>query len=463
MEKLSTTTLINLTKALLLSAAFILITNLSSAQVCASSGTVIYSLSNAGGIYPITVSNASVGTIVNSTSYGSSTSANSIGYNTVNGLFYYFQVALSGSKQFVSYNPVTNVYTTLASSSIAATVNRGCVSFDGKGYYCLDVNGNLYYYNIPSNTWALICSAFKDQFNNNVTSTFSSESSGDMAIDGLGNLWIVASNSSKWGLYELMAPLPTTSTASITVQQLVAPSTSTPAGAGFVGIAFSPTGDIYMGTTTDLYVMQPSFTLSHISAFSVAGVCGDLASCNYPYSILPVLWESFSVTLKGNESAAVAWEVTQQQNDKGYYVERSKDGASWEELGFVASFGGYESTENYSFTDNSPYNGKNYYRIREADINGRSNYSEIKTVTVEKANNALSVWPNPAKDVIRIQTNNASNSIARIYNQSGSLMSEHRLQGGISTINVSTLSFGAYIISVRNANGENYNQKFIKE
>jgi len=241
MKKFYTKPFNDLLKAFALSGAFISITNISSAKVCSSS--VIYSLSNAGGIYPITVSNASVGSMVNTTSYGSSTSANSIGYNTSNGLFYYFQVALSGTKQFVSYNPSTNAYATLAPSPIAATVNRGCVSFDGKGYYCLDVNGNLYYYNIPSNTWALICSTFKDQYNNNVTSTFSSESSGDMAIDGLGNLWIVASNSSNWSLYELFAPLPTTSVASITVQRLVAPTTATPTGAaGFVGIAFSSTG-----------------------------------------------------------------------------------------------------------------------------------------------------------------------------------------------------------------------------
>jgi type IX secretion system substrate protein len=447
-------------KVLAFSAAFALLSKQDNAQICSSS--VIYSLSNAGGIYPITVSDGSVGTIVNSTSYGSSTSANSIGYNTLNGLFYYFQVALSGTKQFVSYNPSTNVYTTLAPSSISATVNRGCVSFDGTGYYCLDVNGNLYYYNIPSNTWTLICSTFKDQFNNNVTSTFSSESSGDMAIDGLGNLWIVASNSSKWSLYKLSAPLATTSVASITVQQLVAPTTATPSGAGFVGIAFSSNGNIYMGTTTDLYVLQPSFTLSHIGAFSATGICGDLASCNYPFSILPVTWESFYATSKGNGYVDLSWEVTQQQKDKGYYVERSIDGTSWSEIGFVVTFGGYESTEDYAYTDNNPDNGKNYYRIKQVDINGDSSLSEIKTVTLAKASSKLSVWPNPARDVIRIQ-NNGSTGVVNIYNQSGSMVSESKLQAGVNSINVNSLSFGAYIISVKNVNGESYNQKFIKE
>ena len=328
MKRLSTKTLSNLFKAVIFSAAFIFSTNLSNAQICSSSNPVIYSLSNAGGIYPITVSNASVGSDVNSTSYGSSTSANSIGYNTVNGLFYYFQVAISGTKQFVSYNPVTNAYTTLASSPITATVNRGCVNFNGTGYYCLDVNGNLYYYSIASNTWTSICSTFKDQYGNNVTSIFSSESSGDMAIDGSGNMWIVSSNGSKYGLYELVAPLPTITVASITVKQLIAPTASTPAGAGFVGIAFDPSGNMYMATSTDLYILDNVLTLNHIGVFSVAGVCGDLTSCNFPFSILPVSWGSFMATVQENKSVSIAWEASQQIDNKGYYIEHSVDGAN---------------------------------------------------------------------------------------------------------------------------------------
>src|SRR5579871_1043099 len=285
---------------------FIFKSTVSHAQVCANPGTVIYSLSNAGGIYPVTVSNANVGSIVNTTSYGSSTSANSVGYNNVNGLFYYFQVALSGTKQFVSYNPVTNVYTTLAPSPISATVNRGCVNFSGTGYYCLDVNSNLYYYNIISNTWTLICSTFKDQFGNNVSATFTSEGSGDMAIDGYNNLWIVSSNSSQYGLYELIAPLPTAPVASITVKQIIAPTTATP-GAGFVGIAFDPSGNIYMATSTDLYILKSGLSLSHLGSFSVGGVCGDLTSCNFPFDILPVTWENLSVTPQQNNTVSIEW------------------------------------------------------------------------------------------------------------------------------------------------------------
>jgi len=464
MKNLFTKASTNVSKVFILCIAFISIINNSRAQVCSSPSTTIYSLSNAGGIYPITVSNANVGSVVNSTSYGSSTSANSIGYNTVNGLFYFFQIAISGTKTFVSYNPTSHVYTTLASSSIAATVNRGCVNFNGTGYYCLDVNSNLYYYNIGANTWTFICSTFKDQFGNNVSSSFTSESSGDMAVDGYGNLWIVCSNGSQYGLFELVAPLPTSSVASITLNRVIAPTTSTPAAIGFTGIAFDPSGNIYMATSTDLYVMKSGLALTHIGAFSVANVNGDLTSCSYPYSVLPVLWQNFTVTSQENKSVSVSWEVSQQINDKGYYVEHSVDGANWNQIGFIANSGDDKNVAQYSFTDENPVSGKNYYRICQVDIDGKQSYSEIKELNIDiNAGNTVNVWPNPAKDVIHVQNNNEGYSIARIYNLSGALIGESKMQAGINTINVSNLSFGIYIVNIKTADGQSYNKKFIKQ
>lgn len=440
---------------------FILSGNAAFAQVCSNPGGVIYSLSNAGGIYPITVSNASVGSIVNSTSYGTSTSANSIGYNSQNGLFYYFQVALSGTKQFVAYNPVTNVYTTLAPSPITATVNRGCVNFNGTGYYCLDVNSNLYYYNIAANTWTLITSTFKDQFNNNVSTSFTSESSGDMAIDGYGNLWVVCSNGTQYGLYEMAAPLATTATASITVTRMIAPTTATP-GAGFTGIAFNPTGSIYMATSTDLYLLSTGFTLMHLGAFSVAGVSGDLTSCSYPFSVLPLNFLSFVASEKGNV-VSLDWTVSQSDNNKGFYIEKSIDGNNWSELGFVeATASNYSGENNYSFTDPNPQPGSNYYRIKQVDFNNSASYSATKIISLSSTEK-IAVWPNPAKDMINVQTNGYQTSVTmEMYDLFGKKMLTKSLQPGNNSINIAGLPAGTYIVHSQNAAGETENHKIIK-
>jgi hypothetical protein len=261
----------SLSEALVLSTVTFFAMQSAQAQVCSNPSTVIYGLSSTGVIAPITVSNASVGADVNSTAYSvATTHANAFGYNSVNGKFYYFQNNTAGSQIFMSFDPVANVYKVLANSPIVGWVNSGCVNFNGTGYYCLDVNSNLCYYNIALNTWTLITNTFTDQYGNNVTNVFSAESSGDMAIDGLGNLWIACSSTTQWALYKLSSPLPTSSTASITMTQLIAPN-ATPTGTNFAGIAFSTSGQIYMSTDNDLYILSNSYTLTHIGSFSVAG------------------------------------------------------------------------------------------------------------------------------------------------------------------------------------------------
>ena len=122
----------------------------------------------------------------------------------MNSTFYYFNVnpGSGGTQKFVSYayNALLNSwsYSTLAASPTTATVHAGCVSFNGLGYYCTDVNGKLYYYNILLNTWTTITSNIVDQFGNSVSTEIQNQNSGDMAIDGLGNLWIVTSSGSNW-------------------------------------------------------------------------------------------------------------------------------------------------------------------------------------------------------------------------------------------------------------------------
>ncbi|MEO7120736.1 MAG: hypothetical protein ABIY62_06540, partial [Ginsengibacter sp.] len=258
--------------------------------MCSDPLNTIYGLDQNGNIKVININTSSVGSALNNSSAtnypGSTNSSNAIGLDIQSGLFYFFQNNSSGSQIFVSYNAATKTYQTLATSPISGSVVKGCVTADGKGYYCIDASGALCYYNIASNTWTKIGNNLVDQSNNNLATIFSNLGSGDIAIDGTGNLWIVVSSATQWGLYELPAPLPTTNTSTITLHELIAPTQPTPAGSPFGGIAYNSTGQIYMSTVNDLYILSSNFTLSHIGTFSSGGVGADLTSCNYPFSVL---------------------------------------------------------------------------------------------------------------------------------------------------------------------------------
>src|SRR5580658_599105 len=160
----------SLVKGIMVLAAFIILMNCASAQVCSSPSTTIYGLTAAGVIYPITVATAHVGTALNTADAGANQS-NGIGYNNVNGKFYYFNSVPDETNQFVSYSPTTNTYATLATFPSTNHVPTGTVNFNGTGYYCSDINGILYYYNIALNTWTTITSKIVDQSGTNVSTT----------------------------------------------------------------------------------------------------------------------------------------------------------------------------------------------------------------------------------------------------------------------------------------------------
>jgi hypothetical protein len=313
----------------------------SKAQICLDPVNIVYGMTNAGVIYPINVNTGAVGAAINPAYTGNAaSSSNAIGYNSRNGNFYYFKRNYGASPQeFVSFSPATNTYTVLASSPVTGNVNSGCVTTDGTGYYCIDQNANLAYYNIAANTWTIVTNSFVDKNGTSLTSNFTTYSSGDMAFDALGNLWIVCSGSSKYGLFEIAAPVATTAVASATMKQIVG-ITAMPSSPNFAGIAFSSTGQIYLTTSTgsnQLYRLESNLTLTYLTTFSADGAGADLTSCNFPISILAVKWENFSAAAQSNATVALNWSVSDETGSRGFNVERSADGTTWSPIGYVAS------------------------------------------------------------------------------------------------------------------------------
>lgn len=436
-------------------------------QVCSNPLNIIYGLDQKGNIVPINVNTASVGTTLTSSSDvgypGSTTNSNAIGLNIQNSTFYFFQKNSASSQQFVSFNTITSKYTTLASSPISGSVVKGCISADGTGYYCIDATGALCYYNIAGNTWKKIGSNLVDQFNNNLSSVFTSLGSGDIAIDGLGNLWIVVSGASQWGLYELQGPLPTTAISTINLVEKIAPTQATPSGSPFGGIAYNATGQIYLSTTNDLYLLQNNLSITHSGTFSTSGVGADLTSCNYPFGILPVLFTGFGASLRSDNSVWLNWSVSNQLNIVRYNIERSKEPGTWENIGSGTGVS-VGSAGTYTFSDPNPGGGTIFYRLQLLGNNGNVSYSEIKAVNISNNNNT-SIWPIPAAGSINIQTpGNPTTMVGevQIFNLSGRKVAGNLIHGGLNAIDINALAGGYYFVQVTLAKGDVINQKILK-
>lgn len=449
------------------------------AQICQDPTDTVYGLNLTGVITPINVNNATIGTNLDSLTDGNTPiNSNGIGFSKLNGRFYYFERSAAGSafyQRFVYYDPTTaTVLGRLAPPfSNTSKCRSGCMNTAGNGYYTIDPAGasgpTLYYFNALANTWTAITSVFKDPSNVDISATFVSLNSGDMAFDGNGNLWILCSNTSKYGLYKISAPVTTSAVASITATQIIAPTTATPiAGFSITGLAFNATGALYLSTGSGdnkLYKMTTAASpLTLVGTLPKDGVASDLTSCSYPMAVLASNYLGFETVLK--KDVELSWTVVEDASVASYLVEHSTDGGHWSVLASLPKNSGYEGGQvTYHYTHAQYAQGTNFYRIAQLSANGKESLSDVKlvnTVTDRK----IYIGPNPASDILHIfnYKNNGGTCLAQVFDRSGRLLYYTLLEQSRQDIDISSLPKGSYILRVTpSAGGIATSHSFIKQ
>jgi hypothetical protein len=422
-------------------------------------------MDDVGGIYPITLATAAVGARINPAYGGNApSSANAMGYDPGGGKFYYFKRnADQAPQEFVSFTPSTNTYAYLANCPSTHNVKTGACSANGMGYYCIDDVANLYFYRFSSNQWKLITSTYFDQWGTNVTATLAARSSGDIAFDGWGDLWFLCSSIAQYGLYQFPANLPVSGVASLSIKQKIAPTTATPNGASFAGIAIGPTGQIYLSQYGDnrFYRLNNNLTLTLMGTFSTGGVGVDLTSCTMPFSVLASNSVELNVAATGSQQMTITW-TSENQYLKGFFIEYSKDANNWSTLGYVENNSSQLSSTKYSFSHTGSGSGRYYYRIRQVGEEGQVSYSEIKFIDI-KSNSAVSIGPNPTTGIIHISNYEKSFTTISILDIAGQIISQSSLHNAMNTIDISQLPNGTYLLRLQSQLGQLYHQKIIKE
>lgn len=119
-------------------------------------------------------------------------------------------------------------------------------------------------------------------------------------------------------------------------------------------------------------------------------------------SALPIELIDFNAEAMEDE-VKLSWTTASEINNDYFTIERSTDGREFEEIAMV--FGNGNSTElsRYTYMDNNPARGINYYRLKQTDFDGKFTYSELKTVMFETVE-TVKIYPTLVNDVIVIET-----------------------------------------------------------
>jgi len=186
-------------------------------------------------------------------------------------------------------------------------------------------------------------------------------------------------------------------------------------------------------------------------AYSTSATCYNPAAANCGsgpmtlYSTLPLNLSSFTGERIGPSDDKLNWSTVHEQNTRGFYVQRSKDAASFNEIGFVPAAGNSNQLLNYTFTDKEAGPYPWFYRLRMLDIDGQQTYSSVIFINGRKTDQ-WKVWAGERGEKVYLYHNTTTSSTAsiKIYSGNGQQVIVKNLNAGSSEIDVAFLPRGIY-------------------
>jgi hypothetical protein len=198
-------------------------------------------------------------------------------------------------------------------------------------------------------------------------------------------------------------------------------------------------------------VRETSFT-TPLASFIINEIC-----------ILPMEWIDFQVkSTNTSNQVQLNWKIVENREHKGYFVEYSYNGNTWEDLGYVNGSGKTDGESAYTYTMGKVFSGTVYFRIKQMELNGSANYSNVKKITLSSNAEQLKVWPNPATAILQINTGDKSGR-ANIIDASGKVIKSIILSAGINRIPVNDLNRGLYMVSFNSNQGDVIQTRFLKQ
>lgn len=188
-----------------------------------------------------------------------------------------------------------------------------------------------------------------------------------------------------------------------------------------------------------------------------AGICASL----------PVELTRFEGKMRSSH-AELAWTTASEADNKGFEIQRSKDGKNFETVGFVAGQGNSTIDVDYSFNDEGIRKGVDYYyRLQQFDFWGRSTASEVINLNALETDTRLNISPNPvAGEFITVDYQSEGNSSAEltVFDARGQQLINQNLDADSKSnfqLNIKELPSGSYFLKVEDAGIVEYRQ-FIK-
>ena len=206
-------------------------------------------------------------------------------------------------------------------------------------------------------------------------------------------------------------------------------------------------------------VTGPKFA-SAVTAWSVVGTSGG----GFIIGILPVKLRSFSLQVK-NDRVILNWILFPDPAEDQYIIQKAVNN-SWLDLKTFSPPGsGPFSEAAFSYTDISPSEGKNLYRLMFINHQGQTLYSNVLVADVGKSAGTLSLYPNPVRNEAVLNWNKTIDTgTILVLNSAGAKVFERQVENPSNAINIdfSSLKNGLYYLVLTTNDGAIKKISFVK-
>ncbi len=188
-----------------------------------------------------------------------------------------------------------------------------------------------------------------------------------------------------------------------------------------------------------------------LSGTMIAGITAiGIGSISTP---LPVLFSRFEVANDGCK-ALLNWSTATEHNNDHFEIERSADGRNFNVIGKVQAAGNSTEVQDYSFTDEHPDAGMNYYRIVQVDVDGKHSTTTIKAIRFDCGRGAVHVYPTITKGTLYVDMpsgyEQARIMLIDIYGRQ--VRADIPKDGLVRVMRLSALAAGAYLLKIEHDN-----------
>ncbi|WP_420147213.1 T9SS type A sorting domain-containing protein [Spirosoma sp.] len=169
-------------------------------------------------------------------------------------------------------------------------------------------------------------------------------------------------------------------------------------------------------------------------------------------SPLPISLRSFTASILNNQAVQLHWATAIERNNSHFLLERSKDLVGFEPVARIkAKEGNSFHSRAYSYTDEAPYQGTSFYRLRQVDQDGT--FTVFPALSVVLRTDGYGVYPNPVSrdGSFTLRLDEPKTALVNLYNAQGQACGLQTLSssaGSLSLKPAQPLPSGIYILTV---------------